>query len=644
MNNNSINIGWLAVFTILLFSIVSFGQTEQWVNTSELCSQHKVGQVKQALKSAQGAADDYDLTYAAIHWELDPAVKYISGKMDFQFRSKVSSLSSLEFDMHDSLSVDSIVYRGNSISYNRSKTNILAISLPTPIAQGILDSISIFYQGKPVSNGFGSFEQNQHNGTPIIWTLSEPYGAMEWWPTKQSLNDKIDSLDLYVTVPSGNKVAGNGLLMSEVTAGGKTTVHWKNRNPIAAYLVAIAITNYSDYSDYANLRNGQLEILNYVYPEDLSQAQTATSATIEILELFDSLTIPYPFSNEKYGHAQFGWGGGMEHQTMSFMGGFWYSLIAHEAAHQWFGDHVTCGSWHDIWLNEGFATYFEGLTVERYQTSGLWNYWKSLKTQNIISQPGGAVYVDDTTSVSRIFDGRLSYDKGAMVLNMLRYMVSDSVFFEGLTNYLSDPNLAAGYARTADLQQHLEASSGKNLSTFFSQWIYGEGYPTYNFSWGQNGNTVTIEVNQTQSHPSVSFYEMPLPVKLEGQGLDTLLRLENTSNGQIFTVNVPFTVSNLVFNPDLDLVCGTTQIVSLKETNTSPFSIYPNPAQDYLVIDLNEHETIESISIINTSGQVLKNGVELQSKKVSLKNIPVGSYQLKITTSTGVYFHHFIKK
>src|SRR5690606_301218 len=123
--------------------------------------------------------------------------------------------------------------------------------------------------------------------------------------------------------------------------------------------------------------------------------------------------------------------------------------------------------------------------------------------------------------------------------NMLRYQIGDSAFFAGLTNYLSDPNLAEGYAKTADLQQHLEASSGQNLNTFFAQWIYGQGHPTYQVSWGQNGNNVTITVNQTQSHPSVSFYEMPIEIRLEGAWQDTTVRLNHTSNGQVFNVTVP---------------------------------------------------------------------------------------------------------
>lgn len=635
----------LSLLLIVLYTC-AFAQYPPQQNVQELIiqSERKAAQVRHQKHAAQGAADTYDLHYAVAHWQVDPAIKYISGSVHFRFIPHQPNLSSLQFDMHDSLSVDSIKYHGNSVAYSRSQTNVLNITLPSPISANSSDSISVYYHGKPTSNGFGSFEQNEHNGTPIIWTLSEPYGAMEWWPTKQSLNDKIDSLDVFVTAPVGNKIAGNGILVSEITNAGEVTAHWKSRNPIAAYLVAFAVTNYSAYSDYVNLRNGPLEILNYVYPENLTQAQTETAATIEIMELFDSLTIPYPFHNEKYGHAQFGWGGGMEHQTMSFMGGFPYSLIAHEAAHQWFGNHVTCGSWHDIWLNEGFATYFEGLTVERYKTQGDFNYWKKLKVQYITAYPAGSVYVNDTTSIPRIFDSRLTYNKGAMVVNMLRYLIDDSAFFVGLTNYLSDPNLAEGYAKTKDLQQHLEASSGQNLSTFFTQWVYGQGYPTYQVSWGQNGNDVTITVSQTQSHASVSFYEIPIEIRLEGTWQDTIVRLEPTSNGQVFNVTVPYHIARIKFNPNWDLICGETQVISLNEfAENTPFKIYPNPAKDVIYIE-NNHPDIKAtqIQIIDSKGHVIQ--TSSFDDRIPLEMLPKGAYILKVHANGYEFPHSFIKQ
>ena len=635
----------LTTLLLISFSYLTYAQHRH--SKGELiCREQKAAQFRHQLNAAQGAAHTYDMLYASAHWSIDPAVKYIDGSITFHLKPLQPSLSVLEFDMHDSLSVDSIIYHGVPVSYNRSQTNILQVQLPASISQNVEDSVSIYYQGKPVSNGFGSFEKSDHNGVPIIWTLSEPYGAMEWWPTKQSLNDKIDSMDIFVSVPTGNKVAGNGILVKETTQGGITTAHWKSRNPIAAYLVAIAVTNYAEYTQYANLRNGQLDVLNYVYPENLSQAQAATAFTAEILELFDSLTIPYPFSNEKYGHAQFSWGGGMEHQTMSFMGGFWYSLIAHEAAHQWFGNHTTCGSWHDIWLNEGFATYFEGLTIERYQSLGLWNYWKVLKVQDITSKPDGSVYVDDTTSVSRIFNGRLSYNKGAMVLNMLRYTIGDSAFFTGITNYLTDPNLAGGYAKTNDFKLHMEASSGKSLTTFFNQWIYGEGYPSYELDWSQNGSNFSITLDQTQSHPSVSFYEMAIPVRLEGGGKDTVLRLDHTSNGQTFNLNIPFAVSKINFNHQSNMIIGYTNIISLVKPANSPFSIYPNPVKNTITISSSEFPVNSTLAeIYNSQGQLIK-ALELtvMASVLKLADLPPGTYLLKIEVNEQAYFHHFIKE
>ncbi len=596
-----------------------------------------------------GANNTYDYQYARCEWGIDPAVRFISGSVTTYFAPRQSGFTNMEFDMDSTLLVDSIIYRGSSISYSRPSYYILNVSLGASLPANVTDSITIYYHGVPNSSGFGAFEQNSHAGTPIIWTLSEPYGAQEWWPTKQDLNDKIDSVDIIVTVPSGNKVGSNGKLISEVTTANKTKVHWRSRNPIAAYLIAIAVTNYSAYSHQAQLTNGPMPILNYVYPEDLFTAQNLTPATTQIIQFFDSLTIPYPFEDEKYGHAQFGWGGGMEHQTMSFMGSFNYSLIAHECAHQWFGNHITCGSWEDIWLNEGFATYFEGLTVERYQSQGVWDYWKILRRDNIIKQPGGSVFCTDTNNINRIFSGRLSYDKGAYLLHMLRWQIGDTAFFQGIRNYLNDPALAGGYARTSDFKAHMETASGQNLTNFFNMWFIGEGYPTYQIFWNQQGNTVNLTVNQTTSHPSVSFYDMPIPVKFEGFGVDTTLRLNHTSSGQTFTLNIPWKVNKVEFNPGFWILSGLNQVIGLREnTLSSKIHVYPNPATNQLNIEgFTEDNRLEELTITDMLGRTILSQTILNFEaKLSLdvSKLKTGLYLIQFKSESGVYKQEFVKE
>ena len=212
--------------------------------------------------------------------------------------------------------------------------------------------------------------------------------------------------------------------------------------------------------------------------------------------------------------------------------------LAHELAHQWFGDKITCGSWEDIWLNEGFATYIEGLTYDFGINPVKWENWKSNNLYNAVSKPFGSVFVDDTTSVGRIFSGSLSYSKGAYVLHMLRSVVGDEDFFAAIRNYIHDPELIYGYALTEDFQKHVEDQTGKNLKEFFKDWIYGKGYPVYSFDFNStdNGN-LSIKVRQSQTDPSVSYFEMPVPVKLIGETRDTIVVLDNTYNEQVFALN-----------------------------------------------------------------------------------------------------------
>jgi len=591
--------------------------------------------------ASAGFLNDYNLTYHRCEWSVDPAINFIQGAITSYFKPTVNGFTQVHFDMSDSLLADSVLYHGMPITIQHSN-NILCINLPAAVPVNQTDSVCVYYHGVPPATGFGSFYQGTHAGAPVIWTLSEPYGARDWWPSKQNLIDKIDSLDVFVTCPLGNLVAGNGTLVSDITNGGSKTVHWKTRYPIAAYLVAIAVTNYVSYSNYIHLNSGpdSMQILNYVYPEDLALAQSSTPQIIKTIALYDSLTITYPFSREKYGHAEFGWGGGMEHQTMSYVGGFSNVLISHECAHQWFGDRVTLASWHDIWLNEGFATYFEALTEERYFPQN-WLNWKKSTTTDAMNSPNGSVWVDDTTSVPRIFSGSLSYSKGSYLLHMLRWKLGDQLFFRSLQNYLNDTTLAYRYAHTSDLQRHLENTSGQNLTNFFTQWFYGKGFPSYQVTWGQTGHTLSITLGQTQSDPSVPFFEMPVPIEFTGEGHDTTLVLNHTYSGQVFTANLNFIAEYAFFDPDLHLLSGNNKVQTMQNPGgmASLFSLYPNPASGSVqVLNMNPSNPVSSMELYGIPGNVIRSwqvSGNQNLNSIDLTGIACGLYELRIKTDLG---------
>ena len=639
------------IILLLCASLFTIAQTQQH-NSEEV----DIPAMEQKAQSAKlrsvlsGASDNYDLKYHRCEWEIDPAVYHIKGVITSYFKPKVSNFDQMEFDLSDSLTVDSVVYHNSPLSFNQTQPDILQIILPAVIPSDTLDSVMVYYQGTPPNTGFGAFIQSNHNGTPIIWTLSEPFGAKEWWPCKQSLNDKIDSVEILVTTPQAYRVASNGLLVSEIQSGGNKIYHWKTKYPIAAYLVAIAVTNYSYYSDFVPMQNGDsLEVLNYVYPEDLSNAQLQTPAIIDMIQFFDSLTITYPFANEKYGHAQFGWGGGMEHQTMSFMVNFGSSLMAHEVAHQWFGDHVTCGSWQDIWLNEGFATYFEGLIKERFFPTS-WMSWKAAAISNITSAPDGSVICDDTTSVNRIFNGRLSYKKGAYLLHMLRWKLGDSLFFTAIKNYLNDPLLSGGYARTSDLISHLEITGGQNLTAFFNQWYYNQGFPSYQLYWAQSGSTLSLKVDQLTSHVSVPFYEMPVPVKFIGQSADTTIIFDHQYSGQSFYPEISFPVMSVVFDPDLQILSANNTVLGIPEFSAAADQVilYPNPVKEVLTIySLNNANPVEFIEITDVLGRSILKSREYKGFQklitVNTSAFTMGTYFVKIFLNSGTIDKAFIK-
>ncbi|MFT6148203.1 MAG: aminopeptidase N [Saprospiraceae bacterium] len=583
---------------------------------------------------------NYDLKYHRLELEIDPDIYYIKGIVTTYFEMKESNINAIYFDITDSLTVDSVIYHGTNLIFEKSEKDLLKINFLTPLLQDDLDSLTVYYQGEPpAGDGFGSFVQDYHNNKPIIWTLSEPYGAKDWWVCKQSLSDKIDSIDIFVTVPNGNRVASNGLLVNEITQNNKTTFHWKHRYLIETYLVAIAVTNYVEYSDYYDLQNGDsLLLLHYVYPEDSVKLIKKAARLLDFMEIFSDIFGEYPFANEKYGHAQFSRGGGMEHQTMSFMTNYNFELVAHELVHQWFGNKVTCGSWEDIWLNESFATYFTGIAYERIYPDLYWKPWREIQMENSRGLPNQSIFVEDTTSVGRIFSYPTTYAKGAMMLHTLRWKTGDDAFFQAVYNYMNDPKLAFGYARSSDFIRHIETTSGMDLGNFFEDWLYGSGHPNYTISWENiSESEIKVTVNQTQTDASVLFFDLPLPIRIQSGTEIQDFVLDNTFNGETFILNTDFQPDTLLFDADLWILKGEEIVYQIQPLETM-LLISPNPTTDFINIELeNTIETIDYIEVYNSVGQKVK-GWEIDKLKrveVNVSSLSSGVYIVHISTSLG---------
>lgn len=597
---------------------------------------------------------NYDITYHELRLSVDPnnTTPYISGVVTTTFTA-LSNMNVVTFDMATELAVSSVTMNNLNLTFSQSNYE-LNINLPSTLVTGNTATVTITYAGSP-PQAEGAFTRGTHpanNGTPVIFTLSEPYGARDWWPCKQDLNDKVNTLDVYITAPSTYVSVSNGIEVSQTISGSNKTTHFHHNYPIPAYLIAIAVTNYQIYNQQGGLgttASPYFPIVNYLYPESYATATSATQlgTTPTIINLYESLLEPYPFRNEKYGHAQFGWGGGMEHTTVSFMGSFGRSLIAHEMAHQWFGDKITCGSWKDIWLNEGITEYMSGLVVENLDGAAPFVTWKSNKITSITSQTSGYVYLQDSdlTNVNRIFSSRLTYDKGSMVTHMLRWKLGDTAFFQALKNYLADSSLAYGYALTGNLKSHMENVYVSSLTDFFNDWIYMQGYPTYTITaqnWGAGQAKITV--NQTQSDPSVAYFEMPLQIRLTGTGGVTHdVVVNHTTNGQEFIVAVPFVVTGVIFDPNKHII-SKNNVVNLANESfdlEQSISIYPNPANDILHIMTPTTIQIEKVEIFNALGQLV---AQKKEHDFSIYELASGMHLLKITTSEGVIHKKFIKK
>ncbi|HTY35796.1 MAG TPA: M1 family aminopeptidase [Bacteroidota bacterium] len=526
------------------------------------------------------------MTYYKLDLKLSITPAMLRGSVMMTARCLTNGLTSITIDLMDAMTADSVFVGGLKVKASQ-QPSLLNIPLDRAYSSGETFTVVTYYHGLPVSTGFGSFNfSSTATGSPWIWSLSEPYGARDWWPCKDHPGDKADSLDVWVTCDSSLKVGSEGILASVTdNADGTRTHHWKHRYPIATYLVSIAVAPYTQLSGWFKYSPTD-SMLVLLYALDATGAAASLNRTITNLQIYSDLYGLYPFIKEKLGNAQFGWGGGMEHQTMISLVNFSEDLIAHEMAHQWFGDMITLQSWPDLWLNEGFAVYSVGLYHERL--SGSAGYWSILNRElSNAKNAVGSIHVQDTANVSNLFNGTRVYSKGASTLHMLRHVLGDSLFFKAILRYASDPRLRYGTASTEDLRADCEAASGRSLGWFFNEWIYGENYPRYQYEWGsaKNGSTYSVRVSLRQSTgtSNPAFFQMPIDFEFTGAGFDTTITAMNDAQNQVFVFTLSHQPTSFILDPNnwiLKDAAGTLVNVAQITETPSRFDLlqnYPNP-------------------------------------------------------------------
>lgn len=514
-----------------------------------------------------GTGANIDVKYHRFEWTIDPTIasKTISGTVTTYFETLQNNVSAINFDFTKaSFNNGSLVvkYHGSSagvvVSFPASgNVNIINITLPVTLPINTLDSVSITYSGVPpnfATYGEGMDKQTIAGLGTAMYTLAESYGDDDFWPCKADMQDRIDSTDFIITTPLAYRAAANGALVSDVTTATTRTMTYKHRYSIPSYLVAVAVAQYTVYNRTpVTIGSTSVPITYYI-----GSGRTPTAGNLTTMDrcrdellAFSNVFGDYPFKNEKYGMYEFGWGGGMEHQTFSAMS--WgsmtsWSVIAHELAHQWFGDKVTFSTWNHLWLAEGFARYSEALAAELVPALGqnAATVRNSFKTAaNNSSNRTYSCYLPDASIINSntIWNstyGTTVYERGAMVVSMLRTLLGDDKFFLACRNYLNDPALAYRSATTADLRNHMQAvAGGYDLTPFFNSYVYGNGYPLYNTAirWGNPGsNRISFKVTtQTKSTGStVSYYSTPIAIRVQGSlpTQDTVLVIYD-QNGQL---------------------------------------------------------------------------------------------------------------
>lgn len=547
-----------------------------------------------------------------------------------------------------SITVQDVGMAGSSFSQS---PDTLTINLDRIYNPGEMVDVSIDFSHANIEDGHFYCEGG------FVFTDNEPEGARYWFPCYDRPYDKA-TVDITAKVPSDALLGSNGRLADSTTVGDTTWFHWISRDPVATYLVVMSARRDWNldivYWDRPSTPGEPMPIRFYYNPGE--NPNNMKQIVPQMADYFSEKYGEHPFEKDGFAslNNEFAWGG-MENQTLtSICPGCWYeSLICHEFAHQWFGDMISPGTWADIWLNEGFATWSEALWYESYGGYNAYmdeieynaNYYKQ-------ANPGWAVYEPEwavnTPPNNILFNYAITYCKSACVLHMLRYSLGDELFFPAILDYATDTNdFKYKNAVTEDFQASLEESTGQDLEWFFESWVKQPNHPVYanEYNIQNNGNgtwNVNFYVNQVQTN--AGFFPLPVEIYIYFMGgTDTTVRVMNDVNQQVFNFTFDTQPTNVFFDFTGQIVLKQASLVVGIDEGTigdQAFRLsqnYPNPARtstefsytlpeksevNMAIFDMNGHKVLELVNEVQDLGTHIL--------KVDISGLAQGIYSCRL--------------
>ena len=490
---------------------------------------------------------EIDAIHYRVQLKVDPADSVITGVTRILMALNQPNVRQIPLDF-GALTVDSVTVNDRPSAFTHASER-LTILLDATNVPGDRVTVKVAYHGIPKD---GLFIKANKFGNRTAFADNWPNRAHHWFPGIDHPYDKA-TVAYVIEAPADYDVVANGRLEETTyTGNGVKTTRWDESVPIPMYCMVIGVARFSIL--HVGSWNG-IPVSYYVYPEDRDNGLVEFSHTLRVLELFSQLIGPYPYEklSQVESSTRFG---GMENASAIFYdekavngSGRMEGTVAHEVAHQWFGDSVTEADWHHVWLSEGFATYFTAVYFERwYGHTRFLDQMKRSKERYLerYAKSPGPINDPRITEPFGLLNA-YPYSKGAWTLHMLRGLMGDDAFFNGIRAYYR--TYREGVVLTEDFQRVMEAHYGKPLDWFFHQWINESGHPVFSASWKWDAKRKEIRIAIRQTQAGVA-YRTPLSVSVTGNGETARRSFDLSERDAIVTLPFATRPDQVVIDPD----------------------------------------------------------------------------------------------